>query len=328
MNDSMAKLSDSLSQYAATALINLQLPSFAGLPDQDINTFIKEFKSATMTLTEELRCLALNRALIGPAHIWAKTNIKDEIKQGNWSGARAKLRERFLPPGQVLRHLEKLSKMKYDPRETTLSSYVDVFADLYKKAYYNAADSDVIRGLRLNLTPEILRHLNTLSATWTELKSLSEFMTIIQRIERDILPYEAKPKSDDNSTILELTRAIKELRESVAAKKQTETNLSHEPVEVVAAISRQGQGRTRNRGQEDTKRARYDGNVNRNRERSGNERDEAREPRNNERNQHDGRISRSELQRQYESQHGKPPGPCWTCGENHYNRHCPFTALN
>lgn len=325
LNQTLTKLYDSLGQHSAAALINIKVPNFAGSPGEEVNEFLKKFKMATLTLNNELRCLSLDKALIGSARIWAKKNIKEELKTGNWPEAKAKLRKRFLPPDEIHRHLEKLSKMKYDPKETTLSSYVEVYADLYNKAYNSAPDKDVIRGLRLNLPSEILRHLNVLSDSWMDTESLEQFLSLVQRVERDILPYDKKP-SDDTAKFETLTAAIKELRESLVANKQQVQNLPTESVEVVAAVSGTSGQRW---NQSNNKRPyhesdgynqrgnRYSKRFNNNSRPNGNRQNQSMEPK-----------PVSQLDKEYAEKHGKPPGPCYTCGGNHYNRHCPYTALN
>lgn len=321
LNDSMTKLSDSLSQYAATALINLKLPSFGGLPGEDVNQFIKDFKNSTITINDELKCLALNRSLIGSAHIWAKNNIKNAIKKGDWGEVKSKLRERFVQPDESIRHLNKLSKMSYNPLNTTLSSYVDVFADLYKKAHKSATDHDIIRALHLNFPADILKHLNTLAEGWINLSSLGSFMLIVQRLERDILPYEPKPKPEDSNDIVNLTKAIKELQDAVKAKQHSEDSRP-EAVEVVAAVNRREQDNKRTYHDRGRQSRDYDDHK----KRRFNQGDKPNQPSTNYNSKPDN--YRENLQRNYEGQHGKPPGPCRVCGELHFHRHCPFQALN
>lgn len=327
LNETITKLTDSMNQYSATALINIKLPNFAGLPDQDINQFIREFKAATCTLNDELKCLALDRSLIGAAHIWAKTNIKDDIKAGQWIQAKKKLRERFTPSNEALKHLDRLAKMKYDSAETTLSSYVEVYADVYRKAYQNASDGDVIRGLRLNFSPEILRHLNILSDSWTDMSSFKDFMAIIHRIERNVLPYEVKPKTEDSANMLAITDAIKELRQTLLEKKTEEKKESTQTEEVIAAISRPNQ--YQRNGQFNNKRRYYDNNN----QRPENDRYKRRYNSNQGADNKAGGKDdtngyQTELDRQYEERHGRVPSPCSTCGAKHFHRHCPHRALN
>ncbi|CAA2976480.1 Hypothetical predicted protein, partial [Olea europaea subsp. europaea] len=311
MDETISKLSESISQQAAMALINLKLPSFSGAPDQEINSFLRDFKAATLTLNDELRCLALHRSLTGPARVWAKSTIKDDLDVGDWESAKTKLRQRFLPPGEDLRLLSKLSKMKYDSSEMTLSSYVEVYANLFGKVHKRAPDSDIIGHLRLNLPPEILKHLNVLSSTWTNLTSFKDFIALVTRVERDILPYEVKPKHDDNQNVAALTAAIKELKETVTAQKNALAEAS-KPVEVVAAIASNSNSQQRNQGQN-----RYN-NQSRNKRNyqdngqqgnSGGYRKRFSPPR-SDANQTQESESSKELFRKYEEEHGPVPGPC------------------
>lgn len=316
MDDSIARLSESISQHAATALINLKIPEFSGSPQQDVNKFISDFKFATLTLNDELRCLALQRSLIGPAKVWAKVNIKQEMLDGDWSAAKSKLRQRFLAPGQELRQLDKLAKMKYDPLEMTLSSYVETFADLYKRVHPNASEAGIIQGIRLNLTPDILRHLNIISDSWTTFTTLNEFLTLVTRVERDILPYEIKPKVDENANLTAIAAALKEIREIATARRQPEE--SHpQTIEVLAAVAPQ----TRGNDNSANKRQHQDDNYDSNNNQFKRQYNWPRPPRNTNDNQG---HEPTDAQRRYETKHGKVPYPCRTCRGMHFHRHCPY----
>lgn len=326
LNETFARLSDSINQQAATALINLTVPEFSGKPGNDIGDFIRKFKSATITLSDEWRCHALNKALTGPAYTWAKCNIKTEIKTGDWRGAKRKLIDRFTSEDRTLKYHEKLQKFKYDPKENTLSSYVEIYADLFRKTHDNHADSDIIRALRLNLPSEILGHLNTISDTWTELKSLRDFMTLIQRIERKILPYVKQPKADDNNLAV-LAQTIKNLEATIMSHKLQEKPVNDKPTEVIAMVNHQRTNRYQ--GNNPGRTYQNDRNYRKNNDSRPGKRDNSFGPQDDsDRKRRPVEESPEELQRKYEEEHGKPPGPCWKCRGAHFNRHCPYMIKN
>lgn len=325
LNETLGKLNESIGQHSATALINIQLPSFGGLPNEDIHKFLKDFKAATITCNEELRCLALDKALIGCAHTWAKKHIKDEIKKGDWQEAKKKFRKRFIPPDENLRYLEKLSKMKYNSSEITLSCYVEAFADTYSKAHKDAFDKDIIRSLRINLPHDIIRNLNVLSESWAELDNLDSFMKIVDRLERSILPYDSKPSSV-HPDYAKLTAVIEGLEKKITTQQAQIKAEQQEQKEVIAAVTRQ----TSQRSQQERgyKRAHDDGD---NQPRTDNRYSKRfnNNPKPNSDAAYDRQEtkSRAQLQQEYEQTHGKVPGPCWTCGDNHFNKHCPYRPL-
>lgn len=322
MNETLSKLSESLGQHAAMVLTNLHLPTFGGLPNEDVHKFLKEFKASTITLNDELRCLALDKALIGCAHTWAKKHIKTDIKVGNWIEAKHKLRERFVPPDENLRHLEKLSKMKYNPTEITLSCYIEGFATTYVKAHEGAADKDVIRALRVNLPHEVIHNLNILSENWADLNSVEEFMKIIQRIERSIIPFEKKQNAV-NPEYVKLSAAIEDLSKKLTA--QPVKTEKPEQVEVLAAVSRPADNRNQpNRGQKRT----YHGEQQQSNQGYSKRYNGGYRANNNTQYNQQGSKTKTQLQEEYERSHGKPPGPCYTCQELHFHRHCPYRALN
>lgn len=113
---------------------------------------------------------------VGPDHTWAKENLKTITSANDWEAKKA-IVERFALSNQELRHQEKLSELKFDPRESTLTSYVEDFADTYKKAYKQAKDREIIQGLNLNLPNDILRNLDILSETRARLISAMNNIT-------------------------------------------------------------------------------------------------------------------------------------------------------
>lgn len=317
LNDSISKLSESLSQYSAAALMNVSLPEFDG--QQDVKMFMDKFKRATVALNDDLKCLAFSRSLVGPAKVWSKS-IKEHIKSGDWTEVKKQVNKRFSTQDESLKHLGKLQKMRYNPDETTLTSYVEVFANTYKKAHPASEPTDVIRGLRVNLTPDIVRHLNTLSEKWTEFKTLNEFYALVRRLELDILPFEQSSKASQKDDLASLTNAIKEIQGHIIklSTDKKDDNPKSVPVEVMAAISQPNQYRYDRR---DIKRPRIDsqqGYQSRNYYNKGITQNPSQQiP-----------DVLSDLQRKYEEQHGKPPGPCRMCGALHFHRHCPFQAKN
>lgn len=320
LNDTITKLSESLTQYSATALNNLTLPEYDGSPGQDIKKFLKKFKIATLTLNDELKCLALDKSLIGSAHVWAKANIKQHIRNGEWSESKRKLAERFMPPDSEIRQLERLQKLRYKPEEITLSSYVEVYADAYKKCHAVCTDSDIIKSLRLNLSNDILRHLNMVADAWTELTSLKEFMPIVRRLECKILPYEQKQKAEENNNLVALTKALRELKDSVTSQAKP----AAENQEVVAALNTHQQQTRASVEQRpaNIRKAypeRYEPRQRKQFRQTGNYSRDLSQPTKEQRH--------AEAKRKYEEKHGKPPGPCYGCGGDHFNKHCPF-ALN
>lgn len=320
MDESIAKLSESINQQASMALINLPLPNFDGSPDQDVSAFLTRFKDATLTLSPELRCLALFKALTGPARVWAKTAIKTQLEDGDWASAKKLVRERFTTAEHEIRLMNKLSQLKYDATKMTLSSFTEVYANLFKKVHVTATDEDIIRNLRLNLPQDIIKYLNVISADWMQLKTLAEFIKLATRIERNILPYETSAKVENSANMEALTAAIKELRETVAAKKDNGCE-ANQTTEVIAAISNQNNDRNyqvRDKRQyQETGRDNYEGAKRR-----------FNQPQRNFGRTDQFRNSNNDLQRRYEETHGKVPYPCRTCNLNHFHKHCPYRTLN
>lgn len=199
LNETLQKLSASINQQAAASINSIIVPEFRGLPDEDVYKFIKRFKMATLALTDEYRCLALNKALKGAALTWAKATIKGLIIESNWSAIKTALYERFGSPYRFLAYREQLSKMEFIEGQSTLLAYVELFVVTHKKAYKERDESDVILELRLNLPDKIVGGLNGLNDKWTELKNVSDFMDLAKRYESKFMSYDIKDELNVNS---------------------------------------------------------------------------------------------------------------------------------
>lgn len=336
-DESILKLGESIDKYAASALSNVSIPEFKGLPDEDVYEFLSRFKIATIMFTDDTRCLAIYKALSGSAHTWAKQNIKELVKAGKWKDIKKLLVARFSGLDHQLRHQKRLMKMKFDPTKSSLLSYIEEFACAYKKAYTDAKDSDIIKSLSLNLPPKIIRHLNILSDSWTDLDDLKDLYGVARRLEEKILPYELAEESKERASLSELTKMLKEMQET--HKKILESHQTSKEVQVVEAVAaigkvsppkqptdrqlpyppkynnnyRPGRGRYKS----------YYNNVDSHQ--SGHPTDQKRllpsDPV-DQTNKND--MSYKDLFAVYEAKYGKLPGPCYYCEGQHFNTHCPL----
>lgn len=238
--DALDRLNQTLSQYQISRIASISVPEFRGQPNEDVRDFLKRFKMATLSFDDRTRCVALNKALLGSAHTWAKENLKDAISKNDWKAAKKEIINRFALPDQELRHQQKLSRLKFDAKESTLMSYVEEYADTYRKAYREAKDADVIRSLRLNLPDEILLNLNILSDDWSTLESLGTLYPLIRRVESKIMPYESKEKAGtERADIASIANMLKELQSAIA-KKEAEP-AEAKPQESIAALRTRSQ---------------------------------------------------------------------------------------
>lgn len=339
----LLQLSDSISQYAATAINTVTLPQFQGLPNEDVYDFLKRFKLATITFTPDLQCLALNRALQGAAHTWSKS-IKDKIQSGDWKNVKKAMIERFAAPDREMRYRERLAKMKHDPTKETLTSYLEEFIDCYRKANSSVSDKEIIVALKVNLPNSVIRNLNLLSDNWTEATELNTLFKLVRRIENKILPYEPTEDKDGSKlNIQSLTKILEDLKESFKTVKAKQDE--NKDQEVVAAIQhqrasvpgpvRQGrpfqpQFRNYNYRTNQDRRNWYRGNeqpYNQGFRRQSDENFPATTRMLPEKRGQEGGSTET-LLTSYEKMYGKLPGPCQICQGQHFNRHCPYKDLN
>lgn len=342
MNDeTINRLSETLNQYAASSLSSVSIPEFKGLPGEDVYDFLRRFKLATLTFNPDLKCMALNKALVGSAHTWARASIKRLIHECNWKECKRAIIERFAPPDQELRHQERLHKLAFNPETGTLLSYIEEYADCYRKARGPANDHDIIRSLTLNLPADVMRHLNLLSDDWNNFTRLTDLFSLIKRYETKILPYERKAQQIEKVEMSEIASLLREMRETIKAQREEPKQAPKEDV-AAAAVRVNNQNvqpnRYNNYNRDNTRRPYHPYNnyelANRSREPLRSQYNQRyNTPINNQADNRgnassDNAQSNDNLKADYEARFGKPPGPCQFCGGYHFNRHCPYKALN
>lgn len=346
VDESITKLCETINQnQQTTAIAGLNIPEFGGLPGEDVKEFLNRFKIVTFTLNNELKCIALRKALVGSARIWAKNNLKELINAGDWKSAKEALEERFQAPDHQERFHQKLANMRYDPKTVTLRSYVEGYAACFRKAHKTATDKNIIESLVQNLPKDIKHTLNLISETWRTMTELKDLYPVIKRVEQTILPYapaiEEPAERLDVTTMSKLLKQMQEdFKNDCLEKIKAETKASSE--EAIAALGRIQNQRENNASgnppQSTTYRnTHYFGPRYNRRDQTqmdnSNQNQQRRPPQpmlpNNatseSTNQMDATKSNSQaLQSAYEQKFGVPPGPCRYCRQNHFNRHCPY----
>jgi len=230
----LSKLAESINQYSASALISLSVPEFHGSPGEDVREFLENFRLATITLTDDMKCLAIQKALRGSANIWARANLRSELERGDWTRTKAALIERFEGHDAGIKHLERLARMKFNSKTDTLLSYVEKYAAEYQLAHENPSESEVIRSFRMNLPREVQRGLNILNDKWPDMKNLKEFFMLARRVEENILAYDNQDHEETPIRAADLSRMLNEVREMLRPKEE-----SPKETAVVAAIGNQ-----------------------------------------------------------------------------------------
>lgn len=342
MEESLTRLCESINQqHQITSIANINIPEFGGGPNEDVTEFLQKFKTVTFSLNDENRCLALKKALVNSARIWAKDNLKEIISVGNWKAAKKAIEKRFQSADYYERYHKKLAAMKYDPKSTTLRSYVEGYVSCFKKAHKATNEKNIIESLVQNLPNNIKYTLNTLSETWRHMAKLSDLYPLITRVEQTILPYapiEPEPgeKLDVNTMAKLLKQMQEEFKKDCLKEIKAEAKSTQEAVAAIGQIYKpRGAGEDNNAPGSNRN---QDNNQNRYRkpylgvDLNNNQQRRPPQPRPNrpfsfEKNTQSNQ-SLVKIQEEYYQRFGKPPRPCWHCKQDHFNRHCPYTNLN
>lgn len=288
------------------------------------------------------------------AKIWAKSNLKEVIADGNWRQLKRQLIERFEGSNACLRHLEKLSKLKFVSKEKLLLSYIEKYANLYKQAHSNSSDSDIIMALRINLPDPVQKALNTLSANWISITNMKDMYQLVRRTKGKILAFEKGQEDEKLMKPEELVRMMTDLK-NILKDSQKKKEKATQQVAAAAIIKQAESAHKTKEFSRNNHHQRYqpysEGRDNRFQKRFAN-------PSHNTRND-SSKHGRDSLQvtvkgnhynnpyrrneprpttskdtqvnnayNQYISKFGEPPGPCYNCKGMHFNKHCPYLNLN
>lgn len=231
----LSKLAESINQYAASAVTSLVVPEFRGSPGEDVKDFISRFKTATITLSDEMKCLAMAKALTNSAKIWAKENLKAEMNSGNWKSVKKLLKQRFAGLDSDMKNLERLNKLSHEPEAETLISYLEKYAVFYRSAHKEAKDADIIRALKLNLPRNVVRGLNMLNDEWVNFQEMKELYTLARRVEDKILAYESQEPHISSAKAEDITKMLREVKEILKTNQAVKDDLQKSK-ETLAAI--------------------------------------------------------------------------------------------
>lgn len=327
LNSTLRKLDSTLEQQTAAAVSSMNLPFFAGAAQEDVHEFLGKFKLATFALSDQHKCLALNKSLCGTANVWAKANIKSLIQDGNWKSIKRLLIDRFGSSDTALRYRMKLNEMNYDAnKSTTLLGYVEMYLKAYSKAYLNQNVQDGILSLKINLPNNIIKNLNMLDDKWSEYQNHGELFALIKRYEKNILPYESSEEHKDKylngKLIMDMLSQIR--KERLEDAKETKAALA-----VMAVSKSTEKPMDLNRYRYQNPKFKYFKRPNYSREsRNDNQRYDPKRPR-LDASQALATIKELKISDQPSTSKDRaqefkvPPYPCRFCNKMHYHRDCP-----
>lgn len=318
-------LESTLSRMREAMFFNLnmmKLPEYWGKPQESIDEFLKEFKRATIAFTDEQKCQAIKRALVGDAGIFAKKFLKQDLNAGKWKEVKKALLHRFLPVDIELSYRNELNKMSFNKNHSTLLGYVDRYISLYKKIHQSAADKELISDLGINLGKQIIRKLNRFSADWEKMENIDEFRSLIARLDKDLLYLDDEPSEEikpltttiNNIVTTALENQIKGLKDMI----ETSVQKKEEKIEeTLAAIRQQYNRRPFEKDRTYNREKRKDRDISP---------DQESQPRKyNEQRWH---RTTNDLKAEYIKRFGQVHGGCYTCGGYHFRKHCPLGNLD
>lgn len=228
------QMSESNNNQAAASFLTIDLPKFYGKPNEDLDTFLVEYNIKTSTLSNNLKCSMIQRALMGDALLWFLHNNKIH-EENSWQNIVTALRERFASGDRKQRKLEKLNTMKFNPLEKTLTSYIESFVSLYRAVYPGSEVKPILEHLDLNLPKNVRFALNVTDQDWIN-KDLDSFYELIRRIETKVLPLQEPDESErDLAKRSDIEAVLKQLA-SITEKMTKPPTESPKEVAAVAAI--------------------------------------------------------------------------------------------
>lgn len=298
MSEMVSKLSDAT---LSTALLNISPPEYSGFPEDDIYEWLGKFERLTLGLPTDQKCTLLEKAFTRSARSWFTDELLGKTNGKDWSSIKQTILDRFSGRKAEDRYYDKLISLRYSKNEHgSLLSFADEFVHVYRRAYSNASDPDIVRACVLAIPSEYRGYLNLIRnlATISTVKDLKD---TLRRYDQDI---KIAPQASNSNPIINMeefkkimTGVVKELVDQQATKTE----------ETVAAFAKRYDNRRSNQYATNNNMPRKNPNSNIN-ARPG--------------------SFYNEIGRPVRRNGGAPPSPCYHCGEMHWNCDCLLRSQN
>lgn len=317
-----ATLAPALSQLSEATLyssmLHVSVPEFSGTVSEDIHDWLERYETSTFSLPESRKKILLALAFKGTAKAWFSRELKPLTENKTWDELKRAILERFSSQQPADKHLEKLSKLKYDQEGiTSIQSFFDEYIFTYEKAHpkvertdLKSYEKEMTRALVLAIPPEVKSQLNLLVDLPT-IEKLEDLRSVIKRYDNHVrLDVPKRSGALDENKFKEIMTGV--VKDMIGEQSKAIAAIADQTAIVAAFARRNDQPPRDYRGNRDRpyKRSRPEGDT------SDKEEPHKRKP---------GKVDQSYRDRRGEDR--DPPYPCTFCGENHWHSQCPKRDL-
>lgn len=328
--DSLAPAINQLSDATLSSqMLQVAVPEFNGTSQEDVHDWIDRFETSTFSLPASRKTMLLALAFKGPARAWFSRQVRPLLATATWNKLKKLIVERFSTQHPADKHLERLSKLKYDVHGNgSIQSFFDEFIYLYGKAHptprgeTKAYEKEMTRARILAIPAETRSQLDLL-ADLTNMDSVEQLRATIKRYDNHVRIDKPKPQQglDEGKFKEILTTVVKDM---MGEQNKTIAALVDQTA-VVAAFAQKNEG------------ARHEMHPARRDSSSRNSRGRFRYRSNSyplvekrsriEPAQQNNRLLPPANPQEVEQQR-QPPYPCVKCGGNHWHSQCQRSNLN
>lgn len=321
-------------------------PTFSGERTQDVVEWLDEFEQITLGLSEQTKRQLLGCAFKKSARAWFKEELKSSIDELSWEEIKQAILKRYKPNQQDY-YVEQLGKLKYQEDEgQDLASFVDQRVHISRMAYPNLGEREVVRDTILAMSPKVRSYLNLMSDT-TQIDKIQELKALVSRFDQKVdFPAPRDTSQVIDKTLFEelLKNAVEKLKDThvevAAAARRTEQPAPEKPYEPKShqvacqcqcqVMPNEFRGQKINRqwaGPYHHQRAPYSMPYQSYQSRPYNTHRYQQSTRPYQQRYPPQQQSHPQIpmnsSRQEAQMPTRPPGPCFTCQGDHWNRDCP-----
>lgn len=314
----------------AAAVLQVVPPEFSGGPDDDVYEWVEKFERATTGLPDKQKSLLLPKAFVKAARHWFKDDLQPHLDEKDWPKIKGIILDRFSGQNKEDRYFNKLANLSYDcSRHGSLSSFADEFVRIYRKAYPKAGEQEVTQATVRAIPKQFRGPLGTMTKL-RDITSVLDLKSTLKYFDQDV----NIPLPNETTKALDIHKIGELLKDAVKSMAEVHTkntrNTSPAPSEEHLYLARDNRHHYReDHGSRPNTRVTFqdrDNSLPRDGYHSG------RAEYNNDHHMYRGQRPRYERQNRPASithtndrnrSERPPPGPCYSCGGNHWNRQCP-----
>lgn len=186
MEELSRSINATVEQFNHVSLANLSVPKYDG--SQDIHEFLSDYELVTLVLDDKQKIMLLGKAFIsGKYDSWFKRYLRPAMNKTNpvntWDDLKKIIIKRFSNCESTDRHLKKLERLKFDPKDNKLMDFVEEFIYSFDKVYSLAGKEAIcVKTIKAKLPDEVNGQL-CLMSEYREAVTIDALMKAVKQYD-------------------------------------------------------------------------------------------------------------------------------------------------